>query len=419
MKKVKLTGVLISLLFFASCKQDFEYTSFDTDAAAVRFSTYVGTKLPGGESGGATQFQDGTIVSVGAGKQDNINYIKKEGVWTPAPSNTYLYWEGNSMQFRAFYPVDDKSTTTSTMFELPIDQSDETKYKTADYMNFNEDIAKQDNINLVLQRQTARVIVVIREFGEEYTSEYNPRVKSVNVMGFQSIPWKSSDASTAFTPLATPYSEDGHLSSIGELGTQYTCLVSPGATANSDQNFLSLTVQTEKATYNPTVKGLPKLQAGYSYIFNLSIGKQVGRISSILVAKDGGRGIHPGAGVIISNAEDGNQGFYPGFSGGFTNVGEGGIAIFPGLGVGFENAADGLMGLYPGTQVVIAKGQDGKVGLHTGVGGLIEVGKDGKVGVRPGVDVTFAAVVEGGKGIIVDNVTNVTLEGFTEVGKGF
>lgn len=296
MRNIKLTfTAFTALVLLAACSKN-ELPGYLSDPDAVRIEATVGAltkSYPLGDAEAQKAFKDGDEISVSNGG-DYLTYRLSGGSWAPVDQSKYLKWEKNTMTFKAFYPdLSNKGTTgLSVSFdkaELSADQSTLENLSMSDYMTFKEDVGKPatDNVlTLTMERKTARVLVKISKFQDEF-KDLDPRVESVSVRSSRYIPWDGNDLIDI-----TSYKSDD---ATGKEGTEFYALVSP---SKGDENspFLSLTVKYGDPEVSKVlvVSGIREMEAGKSYIFNVLVGKDAVRIDSVKVNPWGDGGSLPG-----------------------------------------------------------------------------------------------------------------------------
>ena len=191
--------------------------------------------------------------------------------WAEAVSGKFLLWKQSEMTFQAYYPA--TTGTSMTAFNLPADQSSVDKIALADYMT-RQQVCNNENgtdINLNLERKTARVIVRIAGFNDQY---FNHQKTVSNVSIYSEASGIADGNPTGSSTEITPYAQGN-----GGPGSTYTALVVPGDGENG-ANFVTL---TDGASNNLSVKGIPELEAGNSYTFNLVVGKNTIQVASVTV----------------------------------------------------------------------------------------------------------------------------------------
>ncbi len=265
MKSIKYILAAAALTCFASCQKD-EFGGFSSDPDAVQITATVGdlaqTRVSpvGSTEEDRTTFTEDEQIKVSADSQEAVTYTLENGVWKP-DSGTYLKWITASMTFNAYYPV---TYTGAADVTAESDQSDLTKIKLADYMKA-ENIVWDKSIGaveFVMQRQTARVVISEIKWGNQYGSDMQ-----ICPDGLTLTDGVSGDIA--------PYMDNG----------TYYALLMPG-NEKVDEPFIKITVwdgETDDSKENLIVKGIPALEAGYSYEYTLTIGKDEVSLSNVIV----------------------------------------------------------------------------------------------------------------------------------------
>ena len=279
-----IIGALAATLAFASCQKEDFGTAFNNDANAVRINASVGEGIaisrsnPTGDVEAQKVFNAGDQIGVSAGTQAStqgeVKYTLTDGVWTPE-AGKYLKWETDLMAFTAYYPT--TSGTDAKIFTLPTDQSTAGKIAAADYMVFSGNKSKGQNgaVELTLGRKTARIIVNIEKYNDQYATGYS--VTKVKVGG-------NTNGYASGTPNSGNVTVESCLS-----GSDFYALLTP-TTADNDATFLTLTVAktgSEATETTLTVKGIPTHTEGMSYTYNITVGKNGLTIGNVTV-KDWG-----------------------------------------------------------------------------------------------------------------------------------
>ena len=266
----------------ASCQSDDEAAvSFARPANAVGINVSVGSLKGTTRSNPASAdpdearyFNQGDQISVSTDGQDPVLFQCQNAdmqTWAEAEAGKFLLWTQNEMVFKAYYPATDG--TSMTAFTLPADQSSEAKIALADYMTRQQTFTNESgtDINLNLERKTARVIVRINSFTDQYDNDE----KTVSNVRINSLYSTINDGNgngdiTAVTP---------YMQGTGGQGTSYTALVVPGY----DDDGATFITLTDALNNTLTVKGIPELEAGNSYTYNLTVGKNTIQVQSVTV----------------------------------------------------------------------------------------------------------------------------------------
>jgi len=270
-----LMGTLVS------CQNDDEpANSFARPANAVGINVTVGAMQTTRSNPAATDpdeahlFNQGDQVCVSTDGQDPVLFQctnADQQTWAEAVSGKFLLWTQNEMTFKAYYPATEG--TSMTAFTLPADQSSTEKIALADYMTRQKTCNNENgtDITLDLERKTARVIVRINGFTDQYDND-EKTVSNVRINSqFSAIADGNGNGDiTAVTP---------YMQGTGGQGTSYTALVVPGYD-DSGATFITL---TDGESNTLIVKGIPELEAGNSYTYNLTVGKNTIQVQSVTV----------------------------------------------------------------------------------------------------------------------------------------
>lgn len=251
-----LVGAIGLLLAGCSTEEDLT-TTFHDDVNAVRITAEVGkTSVDGFTRSnplGTTEqeqmkFNDGDEISVKAEGQDAVTYKLTSNVWKPQ-GDKYLKWQSNEMIFTAYYPATFDGTLTQ-----PTEYTTLESLAAADFMSYTGTQSKPDNNTLALsmERKMARVVIDIAGFNNQYAA--NTVVNSVTI--------------------------NGKVKAFKHNDNKFYALMVP-CEAQTDQQFLSLEVGESNTV--ETVKGIPTLEAGKSYTYHLTVGKDKVEVNGITV----------------------------------------------------------------------------------------------------------------------------------------
>ena len=257
MKKILGLMGVVGLLFAGCSSDDDILSSFHNDPNAVHITAEVGKASADGFTRsnplGATEadqkkFNENDEISVKADGQDAVTYRFNGSEWIPQDSK-FLKWESETMNFTAYYPA---SYTGGTITQ-PTAYPDEASLIAADYMIFTDYVKNpgDNSLTLTMQRKMARVVVEIVKFNDQYAS--GTTVNSVTINGVKA--YKHDDG-------------------------KFYALIKP-CSNQADQEFLSLKVgEGNTETYT----GIPALEAGKSYTYQLTVGKNKVVVTGITVA---------------------------------------------------------------------------------------------------------------------------------------
>lgn len=281
MKAKYLSMAALALMgALASCQSDDDFTVARPDnAVSVNFS--VGSLKATTRSNAAAtddtqrEFNQGDQISVSTNDQEAVLFqctSADDQTWTEAVPNKFLLWTQPTLTFSAYYPA--TTGTSMTTFTVPTDQSTEAKIALADYMTRQQVISRPEggsDIQMQLERKMARVIVRISGFGSQY---FDDQKTVSNVRIYSEASGIADGNPTGSSTEIQPYAQGN-----GGQGSTYTALVVPGY-GDSGALFIQLT-DGEGSTL--LVKGIPELEAGNSYTFNLVVGKNRIEVASVTV----------------------------------------------------------------------------------------------------------------------------------------
>ena len=309
MKITRYMGAFAVIAMLAACSTDDEQGT-NTAANEVKITANVGGNSiftrsnPLGTEEEQQNFNENDVISVTT-EGKTVIYKKTGEVWAPANAGDYLVWTGNAQAFEACYPekADESTTNSFSVGYVSADQSTVDKIEKSDYMISREAIEKayipsDRQLTLNFERQTARVIVKVSGFGDEF-KDLNPTLSAVEVYSKLKVPAGDGDSYAAIKT----YKKEESGSNV------FYALVSPGD-ANSTEKFLKLTVTyNDGEVVNPTqtkelyVTGIPALEKAKSYTYDVKIGKDKATIGSVSVA-DWGKGDAITGGDAVTTTEN-------------------------------------------------------------------------------------------------------------------
>lgn len=309
MKITKYMGAFAVIAMLAACSTDDELGA-NSAANEVKIAATVGGNSiftrsnPLGTEAEQQSFNENDVISVTT-EGKTVIYKKTGEVWAPANAGDYLVWTGNAQAFEACYPekADESTTNSFSVGYVSADQSTVDKIEKSDYMISRETIEKayipsDRQLTLNFERQTARVIVKVSGFGDEF-KDLNPTLSAVEVYSKLKVPAGDGDSYAAIKT----YKKEESGNNV------FYALVSPGD-ANSTEKFLKLTVTyNDGEVVNPTqtkelyVTGIPALEKAKSYTYDVKIGKDKATIGSVSVA-DWGKGDAITGGDAVTTTEN-------------------------------------------------------------------------------------------------------------------
>ena len=308
MKITRYMGAFAVIAMLAACSTDDEQSA-NTAANEVKIAATVGGNSiftrsnPLGTKEEQESFNENDAISVTT-EGKTVVYKKTGEVWAPANAGDYLVWTGNAQTFEACYPekADESTTNSFSVGYVSADQSTVDKIEKSDYMISRETIEKayipsDRQLTLNFGRQTARVIVKVSGFGDEF-KDLNPTLSAVEVYSKLKVPAEDGDS---YAPIQT-YKKEENGSNV------FYALVSPG-TGNDAEKFLKLTVTYNDSEGKPTqtkvldVTGIPALEKAKSYTYDVKIGKDKVTIGNVSVA-DWGKGDAITGGDAVTTTEN-------------------------------------------------------------------------------------------------------------------
>lgn len=356
MKITKYMGAFAVIAMLAACSTDDEQGT-NTAANEVKITANVGGNSiftrsnPLGTEAEQQSFNENDVISVTT-EGKTVIYKKTGEVWAPANAGDYLVWTGNAQAFEACYPekADESTTNSFSVGYVSADQSTVDKIEKSDYMISREAIEKayipsDRQLTLNFERQTARVIVKVSGFGDEF-KDLNPTLSAVEVYSKLKVPAGESDSYAAIKT----YKKEESGNNV------FYALVSPGD-VNSTEKFLKLTVTyNDGEVVNPTqtkelyVTGIPALEKAKSYTYDVKIGKDKATIGSVSVA-DWGKGDAITGGDAVTTTENAVLIIKNALAAGNTNIeiknlpANADISVFNAIREALSSASDGSIDL--------------------------------------------------------------------------
>ena len=354
MKITRYMGAFAVIAMLAACSTDDEQSA-NTAANEVKIAATVGGNSiftrsnPLGTKAEQESFNEGDAISVTTEGKTVIYTKNKAGQW--ANENDYLVWTGNTQTFEACYPekADEGSTNSFSVGYVSTDQSTVDKIEKSDYMISRETIEKayipsDRQLTLNFERQTARVIVKVSGFGDEF-KDLNPTLSAVEVYSKLKVP---AEEAGSYAAIQT-YKKEESGSNV------FYALVSPG-TGNDAEKFLKLTVTYNDGDGKPTqtkvldVTGIPALDKAMSYTYDVKIGKDKATIGNVSV-EDWGTGDAITGGDAVTTTENAVLIIKNALAAGNTNIvinnlaANADISVFNAIREALSSASDGSIDL--------------------------------------------------------------------------
>lgn len=293
MKITKYIGALAFVAMLAACSNE-EEQGINTLSNVVEVTANVGKNSiftrsnPVGKTEEALSvFNDGDLIRILTNGK-TVNYTKSGDNWIPE-NGDYLCWTGGVQEFRAIYPYSASENTVNTIYSgyVSADQSTLDKIAKSDYMWASRIEAKapQDRmLELYFQRQTARVVVRVSSFGNEFDG-LKPVLTDVKVYSKLHVSAEEQVGENENIEEITAYKDP----TPDENGNNvFYALVAPDEKKDGE-NFLKLTVTYNNEDGNPTlskdlfVKGIPAHEYAQSYTYNVKIGKDKAAVGNVNV----------------------------------------------------------------------------------------------------------------------------------------
>ena len=289
MKYQKILGLVATAgLLLAGCATDSDNSNtWLSDPNAVHVSASVGSIFTrsnpaASDEAGQTSFNKGDVMGVSnSGK--SINYTFDGTNWQPG-NGSYLVWDANNLNFQCCYPADGNNTFSKGYIQEDQSNTDviaKSDYMTAEVTNLTE-IPGNRQLDVALGRKTARLILNIQNFNDQFDAN-TTKVNHIRIASKA-----STDAGETSTIDIKPL-QNGE----GGKGTTYTALVIPGKVEGK------LYFSTDESTETPLVVKTGALEAGKSYTYNLTVGKNTITVNDVTVAEWGTDKIEGGKAEVI------------------------------------------------------------------------------------------------------------------------
>ena len=271
-KTIKLLCTWAAGLLLAGCSSEADMSKlmdWQSNPDAVHFTASVNNATtrtnPAATDDAQTKFKENDQVTV-SNNGNQADYAYNGTSWAPAITDKYLLWDRSNLTFNCWYPAG--GNNTATVGYLTADQSSEELMAKSDYMNAEKTLKTADEaLNFNLERKTARIILKISGFTEQFES--TPTIKKVCIVS------KASTAEGETNTIdITPFAQNGE-GEIGGIGTTYTALVIPGEVV-AKFYFTDDMSDAEPPTMTTNVTA-----AGSSYIYNLTVSKKKIKVTGI------------------------------------------------------------------------------------------------------------------------------------------
>lgn len=258
----RMMGLATALLALSACSESEDLlAAYHSDSKAVHITAQVGKASadgftrsnPLGDAEKQKEFNENDEISVKADGQETVTYQFNGSEWLPKESSKFLKWESDQMTFTAYYPATfDGNLNNVTLPE----KYDEASLAANDFMSYSDKQSnkKGNQLTLTMERKMARVVVEIADFNDQYDQKTSVNSVTIHTSKGEVKAYKHSD------------------------GKFYALMVPCEADANA--KFLKLSVGNAEET----MTGVPALEAGKSYTYQLTVGKNKISVSGITVA---------------------------------------------------------------------------------------------------------------------------------------
>ena len=261
----RLMGCAAAILALTACSESEDLlAAYHSDSKAVHITAQVGKASadgftrsnPLGDAEKQAKFNENDEISVKADGQDAVTYKLVDKEWQPQ-GGKFLKWENKTMNFTAYYPAKFNGTINQ-----PEKYTSEADLAAADFMSFTGNVPNpgDNSLTLTMERKMARVVVEIADFNDQYTK--NATVKSVTING---------------NIKAYKHETDG----------KFYALINPNSISNITAPFLTLEVEDGTGKTTETLTTTTTFEAGKSYTYKLTVGKNKISVSGISVANWG------------------------------------------------------------------------------------------------------------------------------------
>lgn len=303
MKATKYLGALAAIAMFAACSSEDELTGASDRTDEVKINATVGSgsvfsrTSPVGTQEVQKQFNEGDKISVSDGTTAVVYQKTADGNWTSV-DGSFLKWENANMTFRAFYPAiglneyeeegelsDGLSANSYGQGIVYSNQTTSVGIAQADFMRAEipcTEIPTDRKLNIKMQRMTARVIVNITQWGDEF-ADLEPTITDVRMSSRETVPYSSKDVDFTWVRSYKQSVEE----SVSKSKNSYIALVCPEPAVIGYLSFLQIRVTTKDSEKESLlyVAGIPALEAGKSYTYNLKVGKDKVTVEGVTVSE--------------------------------------------------------------------------------------------------------------------------------------
>ena len=267
-KTIKLLCTWAASLLLAGCSSEADMSKlmdWQSNPDAVHFTASVNNATtrtnPAATDDAQTKFNENDQVTV-SNNGNQADYAYNGTSWVPAIADKYLLWDRSNLAFNCWYPAG--GNNTATVGYLNKDQSSTELMAQSDYMNATTVLqTANDPLNFNLERKTARLILKISGFTEQF--EPTATIKKVCIVSKASTA-EGETNTIEITPLT---------SGDGGVGSTYTALVAPG------EVVAKFYFTDDMSDAKPVTMTTNVTEAGSSYIYNLTVSKEKIKVTGI------------------------------------------------------------------------------------------------------------------------------------------
>ncbi|MDD4820078.1 MAG: leucine-rich repeat protein [Flavobacteriales bacterium] len=270
--------ILSLALLSASCqKSEKSYSSDD-----IKINPTIATQTKVNSLDDGSQWTANDVIGMKTTSSSTSAQYTYDGSAWNLSSQEHILWENSgTTTFQAWYPA----SATYTTFTLPYDQSSINGLLSADYMTATTEMAKPSvlgtPVDLNFTRHTAKVVVKIAGVNNQFDPDKLCIDNVVILSRYSKIPKTG-------IPLLCYMHLNANVLNKGHVGSTYTALVIPSDNVfpTPYDFFLQFVVFNADAPtiyFFPMIKDIPAMEEGKAYVYNVTIGKDVVNINSVIV----------------------------------------------------------------------------------------------------------------------------------------
>ena len=201
-------------------------------------------------------------------------YVEENGLYRWEPTIRLRWEKVGRCELIAWYPSD---ITNPSIYNLHIDQSDETKLKAADLINgYWYDVPK-DYVDIPMKHRMSMVTIVYHVGTADYPNMdiSEPQVYSKNT----SVNFNRDQDQWQFV-MSTPSGNSAWVQACKHDGDMFSAIVIPGSYIK-DERFLKFKIGDKN--FYAKMKINTEFQEGYRYTYKLDVGKDEVKLTRISV----------------------------------------------------------------------------------------------------------------------------------------